>query len=100
MSARLLALSAAIAALGVLTVLALRDVGYFGILEPHFQSWGAGQVFLDLVIACTLACVWMVSDARERGLNAWPFVGLTLVAGSFGPLLYLLQRERKAGSRN
>jgi hypothetical protein len=99
MSIRLLALSATIAALAVLTGFALRDVGYLGILAPHFQSWGGGQVFLDLVIACGLACIWMVSDARERGLNAWPFVGITLLVGSFGPLFYLVMRERRSGAR-
>lgn len=97
MSARLFALLAVIAAFGLLTAIALFDVGYLGILRPHFESWGAGQVFADLVIVCALACAWMISDARERRLNAWPFVALTFVAGSFGPLLYLVMRERKAG---
>jgi hypothetical protein len=38
----------------------------------------------------------MVRDASARGLNAWPFVLVTLVAGSFGPLFYLVVRERRA----
>jgi hypothetical protein len=41
----------------------------------------------------------MVADARTRGLNAWPFVAITLVAGSFGPLFYLVMRELKAAAR-
>ena len=49
---------------------------------------------MDLVIACSLAIVWMVRDAHERGRNPWPFVGITLVAGSIGPLVYLLMRQR------
>ncbi|WP_218079704.1 DUF2834 domain-containing protein [Anthocerotibacter panamensis] len=69
------------------------DVGYFGIIEPHFRSWGGGQVLTDLVILAVLACIWMVRDARERGLTAWPFIVITLFAGSFGPLLYLVMRE-------
>ncbi len=96
MSIRLLLLFAGITAFSVLTVLALLDVGFLGILEPHFQSWGGAQVFVDLVIVCVLACVWMVDDARSRGLNAWPFVLVTLVAGSFGPLSYLVVREWRA----
>ncbi len=40
MSARFIALVAVILLFGVLTALALMDVGYFGILKPHFQSWG------------------------------------------------------------
>jgi hypothetical protein len=82
-----------LAAFGVLSTLALMDVGYFGILEPHFRSWGGAQVFADLAIVCVLACTWMRRDARERGMSAWPFIAITLVAGSFGPLLYLVVRE-------
>jgi hypothetical protein len=72
------------------------EVGYFGLLEPLFKSWGGGQVLADLVIACLLACVWMLKDAKSRGVSAWPFIAVTLVAGSFGPLLYLLVRELSA----
>jgi hypothetical protein len=96
MSNRLPLLFAAIALLGLLTVLALMDVGYWGILAPHFQSWGGAQVFVDLVILALLSCVWMVADGRARGINAWPFVIITLLAGSFGILFYLVLRERRS----
>lgn len=98
MSTRLILLFVVIAAFGVLTVLALADVGYFGIIRPHFQSWGAGQVFADLVILAVLSCAWMVSDGRTSGVNPWPFVVLTFAAGSFGVLFYLVMRERKASA--
>ena len=90
---RLLALAVVILGFGVLSSIALIDVGYLGIFAPHFQSWGAAQVFTDLVILAVLFCVWMVTDARKRGTTAWPFVAVALVAGSFGPLLYLVTRE-------
>jgi len=96
MSVRLTALLIVIALFGVLTSIALMDVGYLGIIEPHFRSWGAGQVFADLAIVGVLACVWMVDDARRHHLNPWPFVALTVVGGSFGPLCYLVLRERRA----
>lgn len=96
MSLRLLALLVVLGLFGTLTTVALLDVGYLGILLPQFRSWGAGQVLADLTIVCTLGCVWMVSDARTRGLKAWPFVVLTLIAGSFGLLGYLVMRELKA----
>jgi uncharacterized membrane protein len=99
MSHRLLTLVAVIVGFGAVTAMALLDVGYFGILEPHFRSWGAAQVFVDLVILAVLACVWMVNDARDRGLSAWPFIAVTLIAGSFGPLLYLVVRELRATAR-
>jgi hypothetical protein len=68
-------LVAVVVCFGILTSLALWHHGYWGIIAPHFQSFGAGQVFADLVIALTLAIGWIF---------------LTLVLGSFGPLFYLL----------
>ena len=100
MSGRLVALITVIVGFSVLSALALLDVGFFGILEPHFRSWGGAQVFTDLVIALLLACIWMLNDARERGLSAWPFIAITLVLGSFGPLLYLVVRELRSTSRS
>lgn len=96
MSGRLMLLLVVIVGFGVLSALAVLDVGYFGIIEPHFRSWGGAQVFFDLVILAILACIWMGNDARERGLPAWPFILVTLVLGSFGPLLYLVARELRS----
>jgi len=56
-------------------------------------------VLVDLVIALTLVLVWMWRDAQATGRNVWPWVLLTLVAGSFGPLGYLLTRQSHGGSR-
>ena len=98
MSTRLLLLIVVIAAFGVLTALALMDVGYWGIIAPHFRSWGAGQVFADLVILAVLSCVWMVADGRGRGIPIWPFVIVTAAMGSFGVLLYLVLREVRSGA--
>ena len=96
MSGRLITLVAVIVGLGVLTALALMDVGYFGIIQPYLHSWGGAQVMTDFVILAVLACIWMVKDSRERGLSAWPFIAITLVGGSFGPLLYLVARELRS----
>ena len=93
-------LAAVIVAFAVLTGLALADVGYFGILEPHFRSWGGAQVFVDLILLALLSCVWMVQDSHRSGISAWPFVALTLVAGSFGILFYLVVRTKKSREGN
>jgi hypothetical protein len=90
---RLLGLFVVLVLFGALTAVAVADVGIIGIFRPHFQAWGPAQVFADLVILAVLACIWMVTDARALGLRAWPFVVLTMLAGSFGPLLYLVLRE-------
>jgi hypothetical protein len=78
---------------GALTAAALWQHGYWGILAPHFQSFGGGQVFADLVIALTLVMVWMWRDAKATGRNVWPWLVLTLAFGSFGPLIYLVTRK-------
>lgn len=80
---------------GALTAVALQQVGYLGILRPHFQSAGAAQVFVDLVIALTLVMTWLWRDARTHGRNPWPWIVATLIAGSFGPLVYLLTRKAR-----
>jgi hypothetical protein len=98
MSIRLLALGVVIVGFGGLTAAALLDVGYWGIIEPHFKSWGAAQVLTDLVILALLSCIWMVRDAKEKGLPAWPFVAITLAAGSFGTLFYLVFRELRTAA--
>lgn len=88
-------LAIVIVAFTLLTGLALADVGYFGIIKPHFQSWGGAQVLADLTILALISCIWMIEDSRTSGISAWPFVVLTLAAGSFGILFYLLVRARK-----
>lgn len=70
----------------------MSQVGYLGIWLAGLSGWGEGQVLMDLVIACVLIMVWMVADARKQELSPWPFVVLTLLAGSFGPLFYLVWR--------
>ena len=82
-----------IALFGALSAIALWKHGYWGIIAPHLQSFGAGQVLADLVIALTLAMVWMWHDAKAAGRNPWPWIAATLVVGSLSPLLYLLTRK-------
>jgi hypothetical protein len=89
-------LTIVLALFGALSAVALWHHGYWGLLEPHFKTFGAGQVLADLVIAVTLAMVWMWHNAKATGRNVWPWLALSLVAGSFGPLLYLLTAKREA----
>lgn len=82
-----------------ITALALRESGFFGIPKLHFQTWGGLQVLVDLVIMASLACVWMFVEGRGRGRRTWPYVALTLVAGSFGPIAHLAFSESSTGVR-
>lgn len=82
---------------GALTGAALWQHGYLGIFLLPLQTLAGTQVLVDLVIALGLVLVWLVQDARAQGRNPWPWVAATLLAGSFGPLLYLLTRRPAAG---
>ena len=77
----------------IYTTYVLLQVGYMGLIKDATVNLSAIQVLLDLVIVCLLACVWMYQDAKAKGRNPWPFLAVTLVGGSFGPLLYLLFGE-------
>lgn len=91
----------ALVTFGALTAVALAQFGYVGIVLPLLASSAGLQVLADLVIALTLVMIWMIADARRSGRNPWPWVVLTLLAGSFGPLGYLLAgmlRARGAGA--
>ena len=72
-----------------LSIQALIDVGYVGVLQHQMQNSAGVQVFVDLAIALTLILTWMIPEAKRKGRNPWPWVVVTLIAGSFGPLLYL-----------
>jgi len=86
-------------AFSALTAVALWQHGYWGIIEPHFKSFGAAQVLADLTIALSLFMVWMWRDAKATGRNPWPWIVLTLVAGSISPLIYLLSRKTTKDAR-
>lgn len=75
-----------------LTAVAVWHHGLTGIFELALSSFGGAQVLVDLVIALSLFLVWMWRDAQASGRNPWPWIVLTLLAGSFGPLLYLIIR--------
>ena len=79
----------------ILSAYALNEVGYLGIFTAHFHPAGL-QVLSDLVIALSLVMVWMVGDARSRGITVWPYIVATLALGSFGPIAYLLRRASTA----
>ena len=83
-------------AFAVLSALALREAGYWGLFTGQLSSWAGMQVLADVVLACSVAAVWMWRDARKNGRNVWPYLALTLVLGSFGPLLYLLLRPGRS----
>lgn len=62
------------------------------------SSPDTAQVVIDLYLLATLAGVWMYQDARKRGqsgLSVIPYLLITAVFVSVGPLLYLVARGLK-----
>ena len=57
-----------------------------------FDSLTNTAGMIDLVIELTLVSVWMYFDARKRGTSAIPFIVVSAVFGSLGPLAYLFFR--------
>ena len=70
--------------------------GYGGFLQLVTANAATVAVFVDLTIALLMVCAWMWRDARRRGIRFAPYMALTLVLGSMGPLLYLVVHGREA----
>lgn len=96
MNIRTLALTTVLVAFSALTVYGVQAHGYVGFFEVLGSSAAGITVFVDLVIALSLAIFWMWGDSRERGLPLWPYLALTLAFGSVGPLGYLIHRELRS----
>lgn len=79
----------------VLTAVEIVRHGYTGYLRLAFSDLSAGIILADLAIALLLVLAWMIQDARARKVTVWPYVVLTMVLGSVGPLAYLVLRPRR-----
>ncbi|WP_095110062.1 DUF2834 domain-containing protein [Pseudomonas sp. Irchel 3E20] len=63
------------------------------------SSLDTAQVVIDLYLMATLACVWMVGDAQSKGKklrSVLPYILLTAVFVSVGPLLYIVVKGFRA----
>jgi hypothetical protein len=96
MNWKLIGLGLVLADFTAFSAYALWHYGYVGLFEQAFANLATGQVFVDLCIALSLIVIWMVGDARERGIGVLPYLLATALLGSIGPLLYLIRRERAA----
>lgn len=98
MKLRLFSVIAVFAAFTIYTTMVVLDYGYTGFLELAMTGGWAAQIFIDLCIALTLFALWMIPDARERGIPAWPYFLAILTTGSVGALAYLVHRTAKEQS--
>lgn len=75
------------------TAWVVAEYGFVGIFTAVLSTWPGVQVFIDLLIGMGMVMAWMWTDARKHGLNVAPYLLATLIAGSLGPLAYLIRRE-------
>jgi hypothetical protein len=90
-----LILTVVLIAFSIQGVYVLSQVGYWNIWIHNLNHVAGQQVFADLFISLNLVVVWMWRDAKASGRKVWPWIVLTLAAGSFGPLIYLLTTKSK-----
>lgn len=92
MNARQIAILRVMVLFGGLTAVPLYHYGYFGIFTLLLDNSATIQVSADLVIALSMLAIWIWSDAEKRGISPHPYIVITVLAGSFGPLLYFFRR--------
>jgi len=85
-------------AFAVFTAAIVAHTGLPGFYRQLLESPAAWQTLVDIGIALGLVLYWMWRDARRSGRTFWPWVPVTLLLGSFGPLLYLLRRPPAPGA--
>ena len=74
-----------------LTGYALWSHGLVGFFEAELANAATISAVADLMISLSLIAVWIWQDAKKRGISAVPYLAITLVLGSAGPLLYLIR---------
>ena len=79
-----------------LTAWVLVQYGFVGFYHWALYNGATTLMAVDLVISLVLVMAWMRRDAQERGVSVFPYLLITLVIGSAGPLLYLLRRESES----
>jgi hypothetical protein len=75
---------------------ALYDHGVCGFMHAATANTATIALTTDLAIALSMVGVWLWRDARARGVSPWPYLLLTAVLGSAGPLLYLAMKAAGA----
>ncbi len=93
MNGKQIGLALVLADFVALTGYAVYHYGYMAFFDFHALNAIQLQIFVDLIIALVFVTVWMVRDARARGISPVPYVVMTLFLGSIGPLVYMIRRE-------
>ena len=89
-------LAALLVEFALLTVYALFTQGFSGAIDLYTigNAW-TYQLTVDFLIALGIATGWMIGDARKRGVSWKPYLVLTLLLGSIGPLTYVVVHKAR-----
>ena len=82
-----------------LTIYALMEHGYIGLIEFQLGAPAGWQVFADLVISLLLLMGWLAKDAKDRGMAFWPWFTGTLFLGAIVPLIYLIVSHNSSAAK-
>jgi lipid-A-disaccharide synthase-like uncharacterized protein len=93
MNAKQIGLGLVLADLVALTGYAVYHYGYLAFFDFRAMNAIQLQIFFDLIIALSFVMIWMWRDAQARGISPVPYVVMTLLLGSVGPLVYMIRRE-------
>lgn len=82
-------------ALTAITIPAVLEFGVLGILKVAFSSTATIQVWFDLFIALMIFMILIWHDVKRNVKVFCIWFIITLIIGSYGPLLYLLLRKKE-----
>ena len=83
--------AAVLAGFAALNVYVLSEHSIVELFELVLANSATTLAFVDLLIALSLVSVWIWQDARAHDTSPWPYLIITALTGSIGPLLYLLR---------
>lgn len=72
------------------------ELSFAGLRRGLSLEWGFLVLWAHLLTLDLFAGVWLFRDAKYWGMEARPYVLLTLFAGPLGLAVYLLMRRRRA----
>lgn len=87
---------------GAFTLPIIYQHGLFGFITDLSRTMWGIQVGIDLMCALILGLFFAVPQARQHGVNPWPWSALTIFAGSIGFFAFaariLYARQTKSSS--
>ena len=73
--------------------------GIGGAIDAVFASPVTTFMMVELTLCLVMLCVWMWRDAKQRGINAVPYLVATALLGGAGPLLYFVVHPHEREER-